>query len=126
MKQVKYDEDLSLRPHLLRAIYDWCAEQKYTPYLTAAARRGDVVVPSMAIVDDVVVFNISSAAVRDLRIGDSVSFTARFRGVTSHVFLPAAAITGIYARETGAGMAFPPVAETIAPPAEEKPVLRIV
>lgn len=123
---MKPAEDLSLRPHLLRAIYDWCAEQKYTPYLTAAARRGDVLVPPAAIVNDAAVFNVSPAAVRDLQIGESVSFTARFRGTPAHVFLPAAAITGIYARETGTGMAFPPLPESPAAPAEEKPTLRIV
>ncbi|MGI9298011.1 MAG: stringent starvation protein B [Gammaproteobacteria bacterium] len=123
---MKPAEDLSLRPHLLRAIYEWCAEQKYTPYLTAAARRGDVRVPPAAIVEDAVIFNISQAAVRDLHIGDSVSFTARFRGATSRVFLPAAAITGIYARETGSGMAFAAVAESAAAPPEDKPTLRIV
>lgn len=123
---MKYAEDVSLRPHLLRAIYDWCAEKKYTPYLTALARRGDVIVPATAIVDDAVMFNISPAAVRDLRIGESVSFTARFQGTTSHVFLPSAAITGIYARETGVGMAFPPLAESSAPAAAESPALRIV
>lgn len=123
---MKPAEDLSLRPHLLRAIYDWCAEQKYTPYLTAAARRGDVLLPPAAIADDSAVFNISPTAVRDLRIGESVSFTARFRGATSHVFLPAAAITGVYARETGTGMAFSPLPESPAPSAEEKPTLRIV
>lgn len=119
-------EDLSLRPHLLRAIYEWCAERKHTPYLTAAAGRADVRVPPAAVVDDAVIFNISPTAVRDLHIGDSVSFTARFRGATFHVFLPAAAITGIYARETGSGMAFPALEESAAAPAEDAPNLRIV
>ena len=120
-------DDLSLRPHLLRAIYEWCAEKKYTPYLTAVARRADVRVPSAAVSNDSVVLNISHTAVRDLHIGDAVSFTARFHGATFQVFLPAGAITGIYARETGAGMAFQPIAEEATPPKPaEKPVLRIV
>lgn len=120
-------EDLSLRPYLLRAIYEWCAEKKYTPYLTAVAGRGDVSVPPDAVVDGAVIFNISNVSVRDIHIGDAVSFTARFRGATFNVFLPAAAITGIYARETGAGMAFPPIAESAAAlPSVDKPILRIV
>ena len=127
---MKAAEDLSLRPYLLRAICEWCAEKRYTPYLTADARRGDVRVPPAVVSDGAVVFNIAPTAVRDLHIGEAVSFHARFGGAAFRVFLPAGAITAIYARETGSGMKFPPIAESAAspplPPSEDKPHLRIV
>ena len=121
---MKAAEDVSLRPYLLRAIYEWCAKKKFTPYLAVQGDREDVCLPpSMYAGDSVAVLNIGSAAVRDLTIGDTVSFTARFQCVTFHVTLPAAAVIGIYARETGTGMSFVAAA---AAPADAKPALWVV
>ena len=103
-------EDESARPHLLRAIYDWCLEKKQTPYLAAQALRDDVRLPPAANpADKVIVLNIGPEAVRDLRIERMVSFVARFRGAPFEVMLPAGAVIGLYARETGAGLSFFPV-----------------
>ena len=103
-------EDESARPHLLRAIYDWCLEKKQTPYLAAQALRDDVRLPPAANPSDkVIVLNIGPEAVRDLRIERMVSFVARFRGAPFEVMLPAGAVIGLYARETGAGLSFFPV-----------------
>ena len=100
--------DVTLRPHLLRALYDWCAEKRYTPYLVATTTREDVQVPPSAMgAAGSVILNISPDAVRDLTIGDIISFTARFQGSTFHVFIPVGAVTGLYARETGSGFSFP-------------------
>ncbi|MGU9951101.1 MAG: stringent starvation protein B [Gammaproteobacteria bacterium WSBS_2016_MAG_OTU1] len=115
---MKIAEDESLRPHLLRAIYEWCLEKKYTPYLAAQSERDDVLLPPSAnSADKVIVLSIAPEAVRDLAIGDSVSFTARFHGATFHVMLPVGAVVGIYARETGGGLSFNPL-----PPHPMKPV----
>ena len=103
-------EDESARPHLLRAIYDWCLEKKQTPYLAAQALRDDVRLPPAANpADKVIVLNIGPEAVRDLRIERMVSFVARFRGAPFEVMLPVGAVIGLYARETGAGLSFFPV-----------------
>ena len=103
-------EDESARPHLLRAIYDWCLEKKQTPYLAAQALRDDVRLPPAANpTDKVIVLNIGPEAVRDLRIERMVSFVARFRGAPFEVMLPVGAVIGLYARETGAGLSFFPV-----------------
>lgn len=123
-------DEISMRPHLLRAVYEWCAEKKYTPYLAAEARRPGVKIPPGAADGKIIVLNISPDAVRDLTIGDSVSFTARFRGATCHVVFPAEAVAGIYARETGAGFSFPLAGESSAggasPEKTEKPSLHVV
>jgi len=39
---------------------------------------------------------------------DYLSFSARFNGVARDVYCPIEALMGIYARETGTGMMFPP------------------
>lgn len=118
--------DLSLRPHLLRAIYEWCAKKKFTPMLTAEANRSDVRAPDAP--GDSLVFNISSEAVRDLIISDDISFTARFQGKIFHVTVPMAAVTGIHARETGVGFSFSaiPESESVAVPASRRPSLRVI
>ena len=124
-------DEVSMRPHLLRAVYEWCMEKKYTPYLAAESRYPGVKIPPGAADGKILVLNISPDAVRDLTIGDSVSFTARFRGATCHVILPAGAVVGVYARETGVGFSFPPAEnsstrESSARVEAEKPSLHVV
>ena len=125
---MSFAEDVSIRPYLLRAVYEWCVEKKYTPYLATDAQRNDVQIPSAAGGDKIVILNISPSAVRDLTINDMVMFTARFNGVTSHVILPTGAVTGIYARETGSGLSFSSVANdsSSVQPSDDKPNLRVV
>ena len=52
--------------------------------------------------------NINPNAVHKLLINKAgVEFDARFSGASRHVFVPMAAVKAIYAKENGAGMAFP-------------------
>lgn len=100
-------EDITIRPHLLRAVYAWCEERKHTPYLAVRGGRSDVKLPPMLNNGKKEMFlNISSEAVRDLVIKDYVSFTARFDGSAFYVVLPIPAIIGIFARENGIGLSF--------------------
>jgi stringent starvation protein B len=98
----------SHRPYLLRALNEWIADNEMTPHLLVDATRPGVKVPPHTVNDGRVVLNIAARAVARLSIdNDSVSFTARFGGVSHPVFVPIAAILAIYARETGQGMALP-------------------
>jgi stringent starvation protein B len=98
----------SHRPYLLRALNEWIADNEMTPHLLVDATRPGVQVPAQAVNDGKVVLNIAARAVARLAIdNDSVSFTARFGGVSHPVFVPISAILAIYARETGQGMALP-------------------
>ncbi|HQR02649.1 MAG: ClpXP protease specificity-enhancing factor [Proteobacteria bacterium] len=96
----------STRPYLIRAIYEWCVDQGFTPYLQAtpdAASR----VPQQFVREGVIVFNVSPTATHQLQIGnEEVTFQARFNGVAFPVLLPVSSVTAIYARENGQGMAF--------------------
>lgn len=98
----------SHRPYLLRALNEWIADNDMTPHLLVDATRPGVQVPAHAVNDGKVVLNIAARAVARLAIdNDSVSFTARFGGVSHAVFVPISAVLAIYARETGQGMALP-------------------
>jgi len=98
----------SHRPYLLRALNDWIADNGMTPHLLVDATRPGVQVPAQAVSDGKVVLNIAERAVARLLIdNDTVSFTARFGGVSHPVIVPISAVLAIYARETGQGMALP-------------------
>jgi stringent starvation protein B len=98
----------SHRPYLLRALYAWIADNGMTPHLLVDARRSGVQVPAFAVNDGKIVLNVAERAVSGLEMGnDQISFTARFGGVSHHVWIPISAVLAIYARETGQGMALP-------------------
>lgn len=132
----------SLKPYLIRAVYEWCVDQDFTPYLLVNARAPTVVVPKHAVQEDGrIVLNLRPQAVHNLMMGDEiVTFNARFGGAPMQVKVPMPAILAIYARENGQGMVFdgneenepsPPPA-TPAPdttdnkPAKSRPVLKVV
>jgi stringent starvation protein B len=98
----------SHRPYLLRALYEWIADNGMTPHVLVDATQPGVRVPTHAVKDGRVVLNIADRAVAKLEMdNDSVRFTARFGGVSHPVVVPIPAVLAIYARETGQGMALP-------------------
>lgn len=110
------------KPYLLRALYEWILDNDLTPHLIADAQAQDVDVPPQAIQDGRVVLNISPTATRELTLhNDSVSFQARFGGVSREVWLPMGSILAIYARENGQGMMFAENGESPDPPDDDGP-----
>lgn len=98
----------SHRPYLLRALYEWIADNDMTPHLLVDAARPGVQVPPHAVQDGRVVLNIAERAVAGLQMDNTlISFSARFGGVSQNVRVPVEAVLAIYARETGQGMALP-------------------
>nr|WP_310061255.1 ClpXP protease specificity-enhancing factor [Lysobacter niastensis] len=98
----------SHRPYLLRALYEWIADNGMTPHLLVDATRPAVQVPMHAVKDGKIVLNIAERAVSHLEMGnDTIRFSARFGGVSHPVSVPVGAVLAIYARETGQGMALP-------------------
>jgi stringent starvation protein B len=107
----------SHRPYLLRALWEWIADNGMTPHLLVDATRPGVRVPAHTIKDGKVVLNIADRAVARLEMGnEAVSFSARFAGASHSVVVPVAAILAIYARETGQGMALPEEMGATPPP----------
>lgn len=98
----------STKPYLLRAIHEWIVDSNLTPHLLVSGEAPGLEVPPQAIQDGQLVLNVSPSAIRDLVMdNDGVSFVTRFAGVSQAVWVPIAAVEGIYARENGQGMAFP-------------------
>ncbi len=98
----------SHRPYLLRALYEWIADNGMTPHVLVDATMAGVQVPAHVVKDGRVVLNIADRAVAKLEMDNAgVRFTARFGGVSQTVRVPIAAVLAIYARETGQGMALP-------------------
>ena len=98
----------SQRPYLLRALYEWIADNGMTPHVLVDARMPGVRVPTHAVKDGRIVLNIAERAVAKLELGnDAIRFTARFAGVSQAVLVPVEAVIAVYARETGQGMAMP-------------------
>jgi stringent starvation protein B len=98
----------SHRPYLLRALYEWIADNGMTPHLLVDATRPSVQVPLSAVKDGKIVLNVADRAVQHLEMGnDVIRFSARFGGVSNSVSVPVSAVLAIYARETGQGMALP-------------------
>ena len=95
----------SSRPYIMRALYEWIVDNECTPYVLVDASVADVMVPQQYVKDNQIVLNISPDAVMDLHItNQAVSFNGRFGGVATDVYVPVAAVIGIYARENGQGM----------------------
>ncbi len=97
----------SRRPYLLRAMHEWITDNGHTPHLIVDAAVDGVQAPRQFVRDGRIVLNIAHAAVQGLQLGNEwIEFDARFSGVPHRVHVPIRAAIGIYARETGQGMAF--------------------
>ena len=97
-----------LRPYILKALYSWISECGNTPHLMVDATYPGVNVPQEYVRDGRIVLNIAMIATTQLVIGDeAISFGARFNGRDRKLYIPMAAATALYAKETGIGMALP-------------------
>ncbi|CAG0955818.1 Stringent starvation protein B [Burkholderiales bacterium] len=110
----------SAKPYLIRAIYEWCCDQGYTPFL-AVRVDAQTRVPMAFVKNGEIVLNIGSNATRKLTIdNDWIQFSARFAGVSQEVAVPMAAAAGIFARETGYGFSFQPASAEPSAPSEDQ------
>ncbi len=100
-------ESSSTRPYLIRALYEWCTDNGFTPYV--AVQVDDTVqVPREYVKNGEIVLNISFDATSSLKLGnDFIEFKARFAGSAREIVVPVGRVIAIYARENGQGMAFP-------------------
>jgi stringent starvation protein B len=97
----------STRPYLIRALYEWCTDNGFTPYV-AVLVDDTVQVPREYVKNNEIVLNISFGATSSLKLGnDFIEFKARFAGSAREIHVPIGRVIAIYARENGQGMAFP-------------------
>lgn len=125
----------SRRPYLIRAIYDWAADNGYTPHLLVAADAPGVVVPREFVKEGRITLNICPMAVQGLVLSqDPITFSARFGGRPFEVQVPSGTVLAVFAKENGEGIVFgeiePPHPDTkpsaAGPGAPGKPKLRVV
>ncbi|MFC0402233.1 ClpXP protease specificity-enhancing factor [Paraburkholderia rhizosphaerae] len=100
-------QEISTKPYLLRALYEWCTDNGYTPHI-AVRVDNRTRVPHQFVRDNEIVLNISFEATSQLQMGnDWIEFSARFSGKSHKIEVPVSNVLAIYARENGQGMAFP-------------------
>lgn len=102
----------STRPYLIRALYEWCTDSGFTPFIAVLVDES-VRVPTEYVRDGEIVLNISFDATSALKLGnDYIEFKGRFGGVARDILVPVDHVLAIYARENGQGMAFPLLASS--------------
>ena len=140
----------SSRPYLIRALYDWIVDGGEDPYVVVDCFYPGVEVPESHVKDGQIVLNLAPRALNGWTMNEfGVMFQTRFGGIPTDLALPYGAITAIYGKESGLGMAFgqepggapelpgidasaqvfEPAAEQATdaePPKRERPALRIV
>lgn len=95
------------RPYLIRAVYDWCNDLGYTPYIAVYVDQS-VGVPRAYVQNNQITLNISPDATNNLVIDDQfIEFVARFSGKSHRVLVPVSHVLAIYARENQEGLQFP-------------------
>jgi len=100
-------QEISTKPYLLRALYEWCTDNGFTPHI-AVRVDNQTRVPRQFVRENEIVLNISFEATSQLQMGNEwIEFHARFSGKSHKIEVPVANVLAIYARENGQGMAFP-------------------
>ncbi|MDA8127817.1 MAG: ClpXP protease specificity-enhancing factor [Betaproteobacteria bacterium] len=129
--------EISTKPYLIRALYEWCADSGYTPQLLVAVDARTRVPPGF-VKDGQIVLNVSAGATRNLTLeNDWIQFSARFGGVSHEIAIPVDRVAAIFARENGQGLHFevevpgtpeptPPAPDEMPAPARSKPSLKVV
>ena len=97
----------SSRPYLIRAMYQWIADNGMTPHLLVDVSIDGVQVPTEHVQNGKIILNIAPMAISSLVLGDSdITFSARFSGQTMSLYIPIDAVLAVYAKENGQGMMF--------------------
>lgn len=97
----------STKPYLIRALYEWCMDNSFTPFL-AVFVDASVRVPLEYVKKDEIVLNMGPEACQGMQLDNEwISFQARFGGIPRQIDVPVTHVMAIYARENGQGMSFP-------------------
>ncbi len=98
--------EISTKPYLLRALYEWCTDNGFTPYVVVSV-DARTRVPMEFVKNGEIVLNISFEATGNLKMdNEMITFKARFGGIAREIQIPVDNVSAIYARENGQGMAF--------------------
>jgi stringent starvation protein B len=107
-------KELSTKPYMIRAIYEWCSDSGLTPYIVVKVDPFTKV-PMEYVKNGEIVLNLSPDATHKLTLGnDVVQFSARFSGASREISIPVDAVAGIFAKESGQGLFFETPANLVA------------
>jgi stringent starvation protein B len=99
-------KEIPTKPYVLRALFEWCVDNGYTPHL-AVKVDSRTQVPPEYVKGGEITLNISPNAVHKLQMGNElIEFSARFGGVARQISVAVTNVYALYARETGHGMTF--------------------
>src|SRR3954463_2291869 len=113
--------EIPTKPYLLRALFEWCVDNGYTPHL-AVRVDSRTQVPNEYVKNGEITLNVSPNAVHKLQMGNElIEFSARFGGVARQLSVPVPNVYALYARETGHGMTFDVDGATAAMLAKDDP-----
>ena len=77
--------ELSTKPYLIRAIYEWCSDSGFTPYLSVKV-DAQTRVPEEFVKNGEIILNVSHDAAHHLTLGDDIiQFSARFAGLSREI-----------------------------------------
>ena len=97
---------ISQKSYLVRAIYEWCNDNEFTPYL-AANVDDKTLVPHQYVQSGQIILNISDSACKNILIDNEwITFKATFGGSTQDVAVPVNNVLALFAKENGLGMQF--------------------
>lgn len=110
---------VSTKPYLVRAIYEWCVDNGFTPYVVVQV-DDKTQVPMDYVRNGEIVLNIGTGATRNLYVhNEYISLSARFNGSPRDIWVPMTRVSAVYARENGQGLFFD-VEETPAEAADDQ------
>ena len=94
----------STRPYLIRAIYDWCVDNNFTPHISAMVTP-ETMVPHDFVKKGQIILNVSTVATHKIKITNmDISFIGRFYGKPTEILIPIENVLTIYAKEIGEGL----------------------
>ena len=112
----------SLKPYLIRSIYEWILDNQLTPHLLVDAGQDGTVLPQDFVEDGKMVLNVRPQAIQGLTLGnEQIEFNTRFSGKPTHIVVPVPAVMAIYAKENGKGMIFDQEDQSDDDPPPQKP-----
>lgn len=106
---------ISTKPYFIRALYEWCTDNSYTPYILVKVQK-NVHVPMEFVKNGEIVLNISFVATGELKIdNDAITFKAGFGERICDIYVPISTVAAIYASENHQGMMFdvPPESDEV-------------
>jgi stringent starvation protein B len=97
----------SLKPYLIRSVYEWIVDNDLTPHLLVNADNNVGTLPANHIKDGKIILNMRPLAIQGLSLGNEfIEFNAKFSGKPMQIAASVNAVMAIYAKETGKGLVF--------------------